>query len=137
MARRLRSNWEEVISDLGLSPPHAAILRTIHEADGEMGLREVARRLGTDPMNVKRGIDFLEAEGFIISDLSERGKPRYLSLTDRGLDAVSEVINRVNMQELIFKECLTPEEILELSEIVDKLQDHLDTLPPRRKKLES
>ncbi len=137
LARVLKSNWSETIADLGITPPHAAILRTIYEANGVIGLREVARRLRADPMNVKRGIDFLEDAGMISSSVSERGRPRFISLTASGVETAVELIDRITSQEKIFEECLTKEEINELSSTLGKVQGYLDSLTAKRENFES
>lgn len=137
LARLLKSNWSEALEDLGIAPPHAAILRTIHEANGDIGLREVARRLGTDPMNVKRGIDFLEEIGLIASNLADRGKPRLLSLTSKGVLTVEEITKRIVGQERLFQECLTRDEIVNFLTALVKVQDYLHFLEARRGNLES
>lgn len=137
IARTLKSTWSETIADLGITPPHAAILRTIYEANGEIGLREVARRLRADPMNVKRGIDFLEDVGLISSSASERGRPRFISLTASGVETVLEVIDRITSQEKIFEECLTKDEIYTLSSALAKVQGYLDSLSTERPNFES
>ena len=83
--RALRHGWEGEIADLGLSAPQAAMLRAICEEPGA-GVRELARRLCTDPMNAKRLVDHLERAGLVASsgDPSHRQR-RGLAPTTRGL----------------------------------------------------
>src|SRR5579875_1692870 len=62
--RLLRAAWEQIIADLGLSPPQAALLRAVAQQPG-CGLRELARRVQTDAMNAKRLADHLERAGAV------------------------------------------------------------------------
>ena len=64
--RALREGWERQLADLGLSAPQAAMLRAVVEVPGS-GVRELARRIGTDPMNTKRLVDHLERAGLVTS----------------------------------------------------------------------
>ncbi|MDO8107713.1 MarR family winged helix-turn-helix transcriptional regulator [Isoptericola sp. b441] len=64
--RALRDGWERQLLELGLSAPQAATLRTVVEEPGS-GVRELARRTGTDPMNAKRLVDHLERAGLVRS----------------------------------------------------------------------
>ncbi len=64
--RVLKETWERQIADLGLSAPLAAMLRAVCEQPGSR-LRELARRMRTDPMNAKRLVEVLEAEGLVTS----------------------------------------------------------------------
>lgn len=88
-------------------------------------------------MNVKRGIDFLEDAGMISSSVSERGRPRFISLTASGVETAVELIDRITSQEKRFEECLTKEEINELSSTLGKVQGYLDSLNSKRDNFES
>jgi len=92
--RTVRSAWQARIADLGLSSAQASSLRAVVERPGS-GVRELARILGTDPMNAKRLADGLEAAGLVCScaDASDR-RLRVLQPTDAGLALASEVEHR-------------------------------------------
>src|SRR5438045_7434310 len=58
--RLLREGWEAEIADLEVTAPQAAMLRAICDNPG-VGLRQLAARMVTDPMNAKRLADHLES----------------------------------------------------------------------------
>ncbi len=60
--RARRRQWEACLADLGLTAPQAAVLRLITGEPGR-GVRHLARRLGTDPMNAQRIVETLVADG--------------------------------------------------------------------------
>jgi DNA-binding MarR family transcriptional regulator len=89
--RTVRGAWEAQIADLHLSSPQASVLRAVVEQPG-ISLRELARRLRTDPMNVKRLADALEAAGLLasVTDGADRRR-RVLRLTDTGMAVREEL----------------------------------------------
>jgi DNA-binding MarR family transcriptional regulator len=92
--RAVRGAWQAHLADLGLTPAQASVLRAVLEQPA-MGLRELARRLGTDPMNAKRLADGLEREGLLVSGAHPvDGRIRVLSATDAGAAAGREVARR-------------------------------------------
>ncbi len=98
--RARRKQWEENLADLGLSAPQAALLRLIAAEPG-CGVRQLARRLGTDPMNAQRIGESLIANGLCESkrDPSDaRRRPLYP--TRLGLDVAASVRERAESDEL-------------------------------------
>jgi len=92
--RLLRAAWESRIADLRLSGPQASVVRAVADEPG-VGLRELARRLRTDPMNAKRIADTLESEGFLAScdDPADRRR-RVLGPTEPGRVLAAELERR-------------------------------------------
>jgi MarR family transcriptional regulator for hemolysin len=90
----VRGAWQARIADLGLSSAQASTLRAVAERPGS-GIRDLARTLGTDPMNAKRLADGLEAAGLVCSctDPADR-RLRVLKPTDAGVRLVGEVQQR-------------------------------------------
>ena len=76
LVRALRAGWAAELAGIGLTPPQAAVLRGVAGADG-VSVRALARRLGGDPMNVKRCADELEQRSLLRSgtDAGDR-RPR-------------------------------------------------------------
>ncbi len=98
-ARTLRIAWAERLSPLELSPPQAAVLRSLLDHD-RTGIRGVARLLATDPMNVKHLADHLEEAGLIVSEADPADRrTRSLTLTSRGRELAAEVEGLVEEQE--------------------------------------
>ena len=92
--RIVRSAWQARIADLGLSNAQANTLRAVLERPG-VGLRELSRTLGTDPMNVKRLADGLEAEGLLESRVDPLDRRlRLLFASDKGRQAGAEIVRR-------------------------------------------
>lgn len=97
--RLVREVWEKAIADLELSPPQSALLRAVAERPGS-GVRELARRMRTDPMNAKRMADHLERAGLLrsVSDPRHRQR-RVLRPTDKGTAVAAELGLRGAAQE--------------------------------------
>lgn len=60
--RSRRRAWEAELADLDLTAPQAALLRLVTARPGH-GVRQLARELGTDAMNVQRVASSLVAAG--------------------------------------------------------------------------
>ncbi len=123
--RVMRSAWEERISDLDLSAPQAALLRTVGEWPGS-GLRELSRRLGTDAMNAKRLADHLESRGLLrsASDPAHRQR-RIFDLTDEGVALAGEVSSRATSWNRELGAMLGAEELERLQELLALLESAL------------
>ncbi len=97
--RTRRRLWEAQLADLGLSAPQAAILRLVTAEPG-CGIRELARRIGTDPMNARRIVESLLESGLCESrpDPNDaRRRPLYPTL--RGRDLAQAVADRARRDE--------------------------------------
>lgn len=126
--RHLREAWERRIADTGLSAPQAAMLRAICEQPGS-GLRELARRVRTDPMNVKRLADHLEGAGLVLS-LSATSAPshrqrRDLVPTGAGLKLAGQVEQRAAEWEHLLSRLLGAGELEDLQRLLSRLEDVL------------
>jgi len=124
--RALRSAWEERIADLGLSAPQAAVVRAVADGSG-VGLRELARRMRTDAMNVKRLADHLEAAGLVCSkaDPAHRQR-RLLCATDEGRRAASQLASRSRAWEGHLEERLGAGALGRLRALLRDLEDALE-----------
>ncbi len=99
VARTLRLAWAERLYPLEVSPPQAAVLRSLLDHD-RTGIRGLARLLATDPMNVKHLADHLEEAGLILSEADPADRrTRCLTLTPRGRERAAEVERLVQEQE--------------------------------------
>jgi len=122
LVRTLRRGWAGDLADLGLSPPQAAILRGIDERPGT-SIRAVARRLGSDPMNVKRCVDDLEGKGLVRSgQRPDDRRPRTLVLTDDGRALVKDVDRLVRNQQAWIDAALSLKERRGLEVSLDRLE---------------
>lgn len=77
--REHRRDWETALAGLGLTAPQAALLRLVAHQPGS-GIRQLARRLATDPMNVQRLTDALVGRELLVSrpdPADSRRRPLY------------------------------------------------------------
>ncbi len=104
--RARRRRWESELADLGLTAPQAAVLRVVAAQPG-MGVRNIARRLGTDPMNAQRIAEGLISSGLCLAGrdpLDSRRRP--LSVTTKGARVAAEVSSRARRSEFLIAEIL-------------------------------
>ena len=133
--RILRDGWERQIADLGLTPPQAAMLRAACEWRGS-GLRELARRTHTDPMNVKRLADHLERAGLVrsVPDPDHRQR-RVLEPTPEGLAIAAELTGRAAAWGQRLSDLIGADDIAQIHALLDRLEqallatDHGDIQP--------
>jgi DNA-binding MarR family transcriptional regulator len=131
--RVLKESWERQIADLELSAPLAAMLRAICEQPGS-GLRELARRMRTDPMNAKRLVDHLEAEGLVTSSgAASHAQRRQIDPTADGLARVAGLGERSTVFRRQLARLLGASELDTLQHLLVRLEDVLlDGASPRR-----
>jgi DNA-binding MarR family transcriptional regulator len=127
--RAVRFAWEARIADLHLSSPQASVLRAVTERPG-VSLRELARRLHTDPMNAKRIADGLEEAGLLASvdDPADRRR-RVIVPTDAGLAISSEATVRAVEWSETLEEILGRDDASRLWVILARIEDGIAALP--------
>lgn len=122
--RARRRAWEADLADLDLTAPQAALLRFITAQPGQ-GVRQLARELGTDPMNIQRVSASLLAAGLCEArhDLGDaRRRPFYP--TDKGSHLASAVAHRAESAELDLVDALGDERYHALLAGLQALIDH-------------
>jgi DNA-binding MarR family transcriptional regulator len=126
--RAVRGAWEARIADLRLSSPQASVLRAVVEQPG-IGIRELARRLRTDPMNVKRLADGLEAAGLLasVTDRDDRRR-RVLRLTDAGMAVRGELEVRAIAWDATLEGILGRADAARLSATLTRIEDGITAL---------
>ncbi|MHB8189569.1 MAG: MarR family winged helix-turn-helix transcriptional regulator [Ferrimicrobium sp.] len=82
--RELRARWATSLRPSGVTPPEAAAIRAL-EAHPNRSLRELARSLHSEPINLARSLDPLLERGLLVvnDDPGDRRKLRY-NLTETG-----------------------------------------------------
>jgi len=120
--RVLREDWEQQIADLALTPAQASMLRAIGENPG-IGLRQLARRMATDPMNAKRLADHLELAGLAFSagDPSHAQR-RNLAPTAAGRTVARELTRRAAAWNRRLTRRAGAEELRQLSRLLGRLE---------------
>lgn len=122
LVRNLKKDWAEELIEIGVTPPQAAILRAVGLWP-ESSVRFIARTLDSDPMNVKRCVDELEAKGLIASGIREGGRTsRRLSLSERGANLVVEIDTLARAQQSWIEEGLGAELLSQLGRSIDGLE---------------
>lgn len=126
--RVVRSAWEARIRDLSLTGPQASVLRAVVESSG-CGLRELARRLQTDAMNVKRLVDGLERAGHLVSaaDPLDRRR-RVLRPTSAGLAVGDELVGRATEWNRQLDGLLDPGDPARLRGLLARIESGVTTL---------
>jgi DNA-binding MarR family transcriptional regulator len=123
--RAVREIWEERLADLGLSGPQAVVLRAVGQGPA-CGVRELARRAGTDVANAKRLVDHLESAGLVRSTADPHHRQRRpLVLTSAGEALAAEVSRRAALWERELTSRLGPAEVAQLHQLLDQLLDRL------------
>ncbi|MGC8463161.1 MAG: MarR family winged helix-turn-helix transcriptional regulator [Acidimicrobiales bacterium] len=107
MAHRAhRRRWEATLADLGLTAPQAAVLRLVTAEPG-CGVRQLARRLGTDPMNIQRIVETLVANGLCTAGRDPAdARRRPLHPTEHGRRLARQVADRARRTEQASMELL-------------------------------
>ncbi len=122
ITRNLRHAWSCRLKPLGVSPPQAAIIRGL-SGFSEISLRELARLLGADPMNVKRYIDDLERLQLVKSGKNKGDKrQRVLTLTKTG-QALADKINQLaKVQEQWIRSTIPVDELTSFLDALKSLE---------------
>jgi len=91
VVRVRREHWATQLRVVGVTPPQAAILRTVRDHHGQ-SLRALARVLNSDAMSVKRCVDELESRGLLLTSTSDEDRRiRRADLTRRGASVVRRI----------------------------------------------
>ncbi len=125
--RLVREGWETLLAGTGLSAPQSAVLRALADSPAT-GLRELARRLHTDPMNVRRLVDRLEAAGLVTtSNAPDHRQRRAVELTPAGDAACRDLAERADAWERTLVQLIGRERIEALRSLLAVLDDALGT----------
>ncbi len=119
--RGRRRVWEAQLSDIGVSPPQAALLRLVNRRPGG-GIRELARHLVNDPMVVQRLADTLVDKGLLetrADPTDARRRPLYLTAAGQQLAAI--IIDRAAHAEQQLKVHLGQDTYLALMDALSRL----------------
>lgn len=122
--RARRRRWDARLGDLGLTAPQAAVLRLVTDQPG-CGVRHLARRLGTDPMNAQRITEILVANGLCTAGRdSGDARRRPLHPTERGRQLANRVAERAQADEQAIADLLGDRTYRVLIDALRTLADH-------------
>jgi DNA-binding MarR family transcriptional regulator len=121
--RLLRDDWEDEIAVLCVTAVQASMLRAICENPGT-GVREIARRLMTDPMNAKRVADHLERLGLAesMADASHTQR-RGLVPTPKGRAVAAEISARAAAWNRRLARRMGGDDLERLRDLLTRLED--------------
>jgi DNA-binding MarR family transcriptional regulator len=123
--RTLRAMWEREIAELGVTPPQAAVLRAVTEGEA-CGLRGLARRMGSDVMNVRRLAEHLERGGLVsIGQDPLHRQRRIVRPTADGVTVSEELARRAARRNRHLVELLGEDDLASLQDLLDRLQTAL------------
>jgi DNA-binding MarR family transcriptional regulator len=130
--RMLREGWETEIADLGVTAAQASMLRAICDDPGT-GLRQLARRMVTDPMNAKRLADHLESVGMTQSKVDpSHAQRRGLVPTVKGLAVANKLRARAGAWNRRLAKRMGGAELTQLEALLARLEDSLGLEPGAR-----
>jgi len=123
--RAQRRAWEEALADLQLTAPQAAVLRLVAARPGQ-GVRQLARTLRTDPMNVQRVATMLIAAGLCQTRADpDDARRRPLYPTPGGERSARTVARRAAAMEQQLLEALGAARYEALHDGLRRLIDHV------------
>lgn len=122
--RAHRRAWEAELADLGVTAPQAALVRIVAAQPGH-GIRQLARALGTDPMNVQRVAASLVDAG-LVGTRADPGDSRRRPLhpTDAGAQLADELARRARRAERRLERALGERRYCTMVEGLQTLIDH-------------
>jgi MarR family transcriptional regulator, organic hydroperoxide resistance regulator len=126
-ADSMASATSDVLAELELTQSQARILWALDPSRPPVPMRQLARRLHFDPSNITLMTDRLAAAGLV-----ERrphptdGRQRVLALTDKGLEAWTLLITRLQQRAPIFT--LSAQELAQLTRLLAKAQAGIGAL---------
>lgn len=113
----------ERISPLGLTPPHAGILRMINSRPCSQ--QELAEQLGVFPSRIVTLIDELGSKGLVDRQRSTKDRRNYeLTLTKKGRETLKALSQSAAEHESDLLGALNSEERMKLAALCRKIVEH-------------
>lgn len=117
------ARFAERLTALGLSPPHAGILRLVAAEPG-LNQRALAVRLRAVPSRVVALVDALEERGLLIRQRrADDRRSSVLELTEAGRSALASLREIADAHEAEITAALTPQERLHIAGLLRRLAD--------------
>ena len=124
LGRLEKSNFNRAVAAEGLfSGQHRIIMMLKREKSATIS--EIAEETGTAPATVSVSIKRMEKAGFVAKKVSSKDARRTeIYLTKKGEKAPEHIKAKLDAEEKILTNGLSEEEVLALSDILDKLIDN-------------
>ena len=114
---------------VGMPASRFVLIRLLAVSDREMGIMDLARKLGINAAAVTRQVKEMEAEGFILRRTDPADKRRsYVSLSPRGMEAFEEIHDRGHELERLLCEVISRDEMRDAAAVLGKLRDFMASL---------
>lgn len=122
--RNIKVNINQYITTIlpDITPEQFFVLDTIY-AQKTPCQQDVSKALIKDKSNVKRIVEILEENNYIVRKMGKRNNRlvNYLEVTELGKKTVEENMNKVKAHMMDMFSCITDEEVQTLKTIVEKL----------------
>ena len=111
----------------GMPASRFAVMRLLVGPEADLGVTDIARRLGTDRAAVTRIVQDLEREGLVRRRSDKRdGRRSYIALTPQGRGAIERVHEGLHALERELAPALGAREMREAAATLAKLRTFLD-----------
>jgi len=111
----------------GMPASRFALMRLLALTDGDIGLVDLARRLGINPAAVTRQVQELEAERLVKRRADPRdGRRSYVTLSPKGRKRFEEIHERTHEMERAIASVIGTEEMAAAATTLAKLRSLLD-----------
>ncbi len=113
----------------GVPPSRFALMRLLVNAEGELGVMELARQLGVNAAAVTRQVQEMESEGLVLRrpDPGDRRR-HYLRLSKSGLRLFGRIHDRTHALERRLSAVITAEEMATATHTLAKLRAFIEGL---------
>jgi DNA-binding MarR family transcriptional regulator len=118
-----------VARQTGMPASRFALMRLLALSEGDIGLVELARQLGTNPAAVTRQVQDLEAEHLVKRRADAKdGRRSYVTLSPKGRKRFKEIHERTHELERSLASALGPEEMAAAAAVLANLRAFLERL---------
>ena len=113
--------------ETGMPASRFALMRILANTEGDVGVTDLARRLGINPAAVTRQVQELERDG-LIQRRSDRkdGRRSYIALSPEGLKQFGKVHARSHELEEALERVLGVDEMLSAAETLTRLREFVE-----------
>lgn len=112
---------------LGMPASQWALLRALANADGAVGIMDLARMLGVNAAAVTRQVQGMEAEGLIRRRPDGRDKRRHhVCLSAKGLKTFEEIHARSHCLERALSEAVPAAEMSSAAQIMARVREFIE-----------
>jgi DNA-binding MarR family transcriptional regulator len=113
----------------GIASSRFALMRLLADADGDVGVMELARQLGINPAAVTRQVQELEREELVLRRADPKdGRRTGIRLSAKGQKLLDELLEFSHEFERLLSSTLSPEEMATTAAALKKLRTFVEGL---------